>query len=82
MRIRGIIQQITEAKNPEDEEIYYRTGQARLVYEDEDIKIVKINSYQAAKYFSSGSRGRSNPWCISNKKNYEDYEERGYDWHF
>ena len=45
-------------------------GGAKLIYEDDDWKVYKITTYDAAKYYGKNTR-----WCISG--NYEGHEERG-----
>ena len=45
-------------------------GGAKLIYEDDDWKVYKITTYDAAKYYGKGTR-----WCITG--NYEGHEHLG-----
>ena len=65
--------------DPKDDEEYYKRNEADKIYEDKKIKLVNVWSYKACAYFSSGSRGRSTPWCIVNKDEWEEY--RSHDWY-
>ena len=47
------------------------------------MRIIKINSFEAAEHFSSGSRARSRPWCIGvNDVDWDTYDAKGHDWYF
>ena len=45
------------------------------------IRVINVKSPEAVRHFSSGTRGRSNPWCISNSSHWNRYKKDGYDWY-
>ena len=50
-------------------------GGAKLIYEDDDWKVYKITTYDAAKYYGKGTK-----WCVAG--NYEGHEERGQEYFY
>ena len=74
---------LRDYRDPLDDKEYYKQGEARLIYKSEKFSLIKINSFEAAKHFSSGYRSRSCPWCIGESKGHWSwYKNRGYDWYF
>ena len=64
---------INNIPDPRDENEYYGRREAKLVFEDNKMKLVKVETFEACVFFSGGSRGRSTPWCITGDKN--DWDE-------
>ena len=60
-----------------DESDFYKKGDAKILYEDNKIRVIKINTFAASEHFSSGSRGRAKPWCISTRET--DWNRYNYD---
>ena len=66
-----------------DESGFYKKGYAKILYEDSKIKVIKINTFKASEHFSSGSRGRSKPWCISTREaDWNRYNQESFSWIF
>jgi len=55
---------------------FYETGDAELIYDDDDESITEINTYEAMAYFGKRTR-----WCVAAKNNgkhmFDDYKTRG-----
>ena len=65
---------IDDIDDPADEDKYYKSGEAKKVYEDNKIKLVNVESFNACAFFSGGSRQRGRPWCIAaNQADWADY---------
>ena len=71
---------LSDIQDPADEQSFYDNADATLLYEDSKIKVVRVYNERAVKFFASGSRGRSNPWCIWRKSQYDIYHSDGYRW--
>ena len=63
-----------------DDKDFYKERTAELLHENNRVKIVRVHNEKAVDYFSSGSRGRSNPWCISKRGHFDEYAMNGYKW--
>ena len=64
---------IDSIHDPRDETEYYGRREAKLVFENSSLKLVKVETFEACAFFSGGSRGRSKPWCIAGNKG--DWDE-------
>ena len=67
--------------DPDLERDILRSGEAEIIHDDSNIRIIKIKTSRAAAYYGQGSRGRSSPWCLKNHTHFKDYAMRGYEWH-
>ena len=79
----SVLAVIEKYPDPDIEKELLKTREAEITYEDSKLRVVKINTYKAAKHFGSGGRGRSKPWCIAATNGFwTRYRDDGYLWHF
>ena len=67
-------------ESPRDEERLFKRKEAKRLYRSAEIDVIRVFTPNAVSFFSSGSRGRSNPWCISRPGHWESYKSQGYEW--
>ena len=75
-----LIRVLNSIQDPRDGDRLIKKGEAEIEHKTSRITVIRVHTSEAADFFGSGVRGRSNPWCIRYDSYFDEYKREGYEW--